>query len=75
MDFKKATDVLCDGVTHQELAEALGVSLASVRQARLGKDAKAHRAPPAGWERAALKLAEARAKAIQKLIDQLRDVG
>ena len=75
MDFKKATDALCEGVTHQELAEALGVSLASVRQARLGKDAKARRAPPAGWERGVLKLAEARAKALEKLIDQLKDMA
>lgn len=72
MDFKKATDELCAAVTHDELAEALGVKLPSVRQARLGEDAKAKRAPPVGWQRAVAKLAKARADRLLRLADKLR---
>jgi hypothetical protein len=72
MNFKKATDSLFDGVSHAELADALGVSVASIRQARLGEDAKAHRAAPAGWEEAVVKLAEKRLSHYQRLIERLR---
>ncbi len=34
MNFKEATDGLFDRIDHTELAEALGVSVASVRQAQ-----------------------------------------
>ena len=50
MDFKKATEELMAGMTRGEIADALGVSEASVRQARLDDAAKAHRNPPEGWE-------------------------
>ena len=35
MDFKKATEELMAGMTRGEIADALGVSEATVRQARL----------------------------------------
>lgn len=72
MDFKKATDDLFMAIGHEDLAEAVGVSIASVRQARLDGDAKAHRSPPPGWERAALKLADGQAKHFQRLVERLR---
>lgn len=72
MNFKDATDVLCEPVSHSELAEALGASLASVRQARLDPTAKAHRSPPAGWESKVARLAEARARHLQRLAAQLK---
>lgn len=72
MDFKKATDVLCGAVTHAELADALGVSLASVRQARLDASAAAHRTAPAGWQSAVADLAEKRARQLTRLAEQLR---
>lgn len=43
MDFKEATDALCGGVTHAELAKAMGVLLPTVRQARLDTADEAHR--------------------------------
>ena len=58
MTFKEATDGIFSRVGHEALAEALGVSVASIRQARLQTDAKAHRAPPEDWERAVIRLAE-----------------
>ena len=72
MDFKKATDELFARITHQDLAEALGVSVASVRQARLAPDALAHREPPEGWERAVAKLSEQRLGRLERLATALR---
>ena len=43
MDFKKATDDLFAGISHEDLARALGVSVAAIRQARLDPKAKAYR--------------------------------
>lgn len=73
MDFKDATDSLFNNVSHTELADALGVSVASIRQARLRAAAAAHRAAPEGWEGGVLKLAEERAKHYQKLAERLRN--
>ena len=63
MDFKEATDELFRPVTtYDHLAQALGVSVATIRQARLAEGAKARRSPPPGWLEAVGRLAEARAK-------------
>jgi hypothetical protein len=72
MNFKEATDGLCEGVSHADLAQALGVSVASVRQARLAPLAKAHREPPRGWRYVVISLAEQRIMHYRRLIDQLR---
>ena len=73
MDFRKATDDLCDGLSHEELAKALGVSIASIRQARLKSDANAHRTPPQGWEKKLIHLAQERMSRYRKLIKELSD--
>lgn len=73
MDFKRATDLLCEAVTHSELADALGVSLATVRQARLSMEANAHRSPPDGWQSVVVRLAERRAARLQRLADQIKN--
>lgn len=70
MDFKKATDELFAAVTHDDLAQALGVSVATIRQARLAEGAKARRSPPPGWLEAVGRLAEARAKKLATLTKQ-----
>lgn len=72
VDFKKATDVLCEPITHEELAQALGSKLPSVRQARLDPTANAHRSAPGGWQTVVARLAEARAKRLMRLAAQLR---
>jgi hypothetical protein len=72
MDFREATESLCAGVSHEELAKALGVSIASIRQARLDPAAKAHRSPPPNWREAAIQLAEKRVADYQRLLDDLR---
>ena len=72
MTFKKATDRLFSRVDHEDLATALGVSVASIRQARLSPDALAHRTPPPDWETAVLRLAEERVSHFRKLIEEIR---
>jgi transposase len=73
MNFREATESLCAGVSHQELAQALGVSIATVRQARLRSDAKAHRSPPENWKPAVKRLAEERLAQYRRLLDSLSD--
>jgi hypothetical protein len=73
-DFRKATDELLAGISHGELAKALGCSVATLRQARLAEGAKAHRKPPEGWEKAIAKLAESRSAAMTKLADRLKAI-
>jgi hypothetical protein len=73
MTFKKATDRLFSRVDHEDLAKALGVSVASIRQARLSPDALARRSPPPDWEAAVKRLAEERVLHFRKLVEELRD--
>jgi hypothetical protein len=73
MDFREATENLCVPVTHGELAKALGVSVASIRQARLKPDANAHRSPPANWERTLIRLAEQQIYRYERLVKSLAD--
>lgn len=71
MNFKKATDELCSGISHRELADALGVSVPSVRQARLPDEANAHRNPPGGWEPVMARLAKRQAEHFRRLAERL----
>ena len=71
MDFKKTTDLLFARVTHDDLADALGVSVALIRQARLSLSAEARRSPPDGWEKAVLALAKAQEKHFRRLSQDL----
>ena len=71
MDFRKATDELLACISHRELANALGVSVPTVRQARLEAAAKAHRSPPDGWEAKIARLARAKAAHFARLADRL----
>ncbi len=72
MDFKKATDILFDDLTHEDLAMTLDVSIAAIRQARLGKTAKAHRQPPPSWEKAIERLAKRRIRELSTLANSLK---
>jgi hypothetical protein len=72
MDFRKATDDLFDRVDHSELAKALGVSISTIRQARLGATANAHRSPPSEWRGAVIRLAEERVHHYERLIAEIR---
>lgn len=72
MNFKEATDALFARISHEDLADALGVSVASIRQARLRDDAKAHRTAPEGWEKAVLRLVDRQIVHFNRLAAALR---
>jgi hypothetical protein len=74
MKFREAVDSLCSALTHEDVAKALGVSVQSIRQARMKKDSKSYREPPKNWERAIIRLAENRASYYRRLIEKLRKV-
>jgi hypothetical protein len=71
MDFREATDELFSRVDHEDLADLLGISVASIRQSRLNAMAKAHRSPPQNWGPAVIKLAEHRIRRYERLIEKL----
>ena len=72
MTFSEAVDALCKPLTHQDVAKALGVSLQTVRQARLREESDAFRAAPKNWKAAIIRLAEARVLHYRKLIEKLK---
>ncbi|MEI9991336.1 MAG: hypothetical protein WDM86_14985 [Rhizomicrobium sp.] len=65
--FRAATDELLACITHDQLADALGVSVSTVRQARLDEGAKARRKPPEGWQGVVADLAEMHADRLLRL--------
>lgn len=74
MNFRKATDALLESVTLEDLANALGVSVQSVRQARVAEESTAHRSPPIGWEKAAIRLSEEHMRRHRKLVERLSNI-
>jgi hypothetical protein len=72
MSFRDALDQLGARVTHEEVAAALSVSVASVRQYRLPSEAKAHRTPPAHWPKVLSELARKRGLELLDLADALK---
>jgi hypothetical protein len=72
MDFKKATDHLFERVSHDDLAQALGVSVAAIRQARLREDAGAFRSPPPNWETAIVDVAQKQITKLNELLQALK---
>jgi len=71
MDFKTATDRVAGCITHAEIAEACGVSIQSIRQARMDPSSPSYRNPPAGWEAVLARLARARARTLEAFADKL----
>ena len=72
MNFREALDALSDPLDHKKVAEALGVSLQAVRQARMAEQSSAFRAPPKHWKEVAIRLAERRIMHYRQLIDRIR---
>lgn len=71
MTYREATDILFSAPRHEDLAQRLGVSVASIRQARLSPNAKAYRDPPADWQKAVIQVAEAKVMAYLNLVETL----
>lgn len=71
MDFREATDRVCRAATHEDVAKALGVSVATVRQARLDRDASGFRQPPEHWQRQLAAFAEKKGVELLELAREL----
>ncbi len=71
MDFKTATDRVAGCITHAEIAEACGVSLQSIRQARMDPSSPSYRNPPVGWEGVLARLARERARHLLNIAEAL----
>jgi hypothetical protein len=71
MDFKSATDRLTDCVSQAEIAKAAGVSVQSIRQARVDPSGAGYRSPPKGWQEIVVRLARRRAKELNRLADDV----
>jgi hypothetical protein len=69
MDFKAATDILGDCVTHEQIAKLCGVSVQSIRQARIHHDSPSYRSPPATWPGVITQLAYERRRELKRLIE------
>jgi hypothetical protein len=75
MDFREATDQLCTAITHEDVARSLGVSVQSIRQARMNGNSTGQRKPPDNWEDALVTLARNRIGYLERLIVQLESEG
>jgi hypothetical protein len=70
--FGGADRVALNQAVDADLAKAMGVSVPLIRQARLDPAAAAHRSPPAGWERAVMRIAKDRAERLSLLAERLK---
>jgi hypothetical protein len=75
MEFRDAVDSVCERIDHDDVAKALGVSVQTIRQARLDPTTQAHRSPPNEWQYALIRLAEERVWHYRKLIEELRQAN
>jgi len=75
MDFKTATDRVGGCITHAEIADAAGVSIQTVRQARMDPNSSSYRNPPAGWQTILARLARRRARELQSFAHSLESYG
>jgi hypothetical protein len=62
-------------VSHAEIADAAGISLQSIRQARLDPASPSYRSPPPGWQRILARLAKERGKELAALAAELERAG
>lgn len=73
MDFREATRRLKDSPQDTQLAQALGVTVQSVRQARLPDDQPGHRSPPDDWRTVVARMAQERIEELRALIHTLEN--
>jgi len=71
VSFTEAIDILVGDLNHEKIAAAAGVSVQSVRQARLDSQNPSYRSPPRGWEAVLARLALARCKELRALAGEL----
>lgn len=73
MDFKTATDRVAGCITHAAIAEAAGVSIQTIRQARMDLNSPSYRQPPVHWREVLCRLARERAAELQAFASQLEE--
>lgn len=71
MEFRDAARILGEQITTAEMAEALGVSHSTARQARMKPDAPGYRRPPPNWRSVLARLARERARRLEELAAEL----
>ena len=71
MNFKSATDRLTACLSHADIAEAAGVSVQLIRQARVDPTNPSYRNPPENWQKVVARLARQRAKELKALADDV----
>lgn len=71
MDFREAVERLNATETRERIADELGVSFFSVRQALLPEGSKSKRPAPANWRSALARLARERARRLEELAARL----
>lgn len=71
MDFRTAANILGRQITTADMAEAVGMSAHSVRQARLIEGAPGYRTPPKEWEAALVRLARNRVAELEAFVHEL----
>lgn len=71
MDFRTAANILGQQITTADMANALGVSPHSIRQARLQNGAPGFRKPPEGWPQVFVQLAKERCSELQAFVEFL----
>lgn len=72
MDYRAATDFLLRRITLEEIADRLGMSTQTLKQARLDPSNPGHRSPPPGWKDALASLAEERGAEMWDFAQALR---
>lgn len=71
MDFRAATESL--GLTAAEIADEIGVSVWSVRQARLDPASPNYRPPRPGWQKALSGIAKRQSERFSQLAEELSE--
>jgi predicted transcriptional regulator len=71
MNFKEATSQLVMGCSHADIADAMGVSISSVRQYRLPESANAYRKPPPDWREQVIRMSEKQILKHRRIIAEL----
>lgn len=71
MDFVEAMERLKRAVTDEEIAEATGVSVNTIRRSRADPGTRNYRPAPRGWQSVLARIAEERAQDLLRLKDLL----
>lgn len=66
-----ATDRVGGCITHAEIAQAAGVSIQTIRQARMDPSSPSYRNPPPGWQAVLARLARERSRDLAAFAEEV----